>query len=165
MKTEIQVKTRNDLKPDVRAEIIALINQQLADACDLSSQIKQAHWNVKGPSFIGLHLLFDEIYENFEELVDTMAERIPQLGGIVLGTVRVAASKSRLAEYPLEIISGMDHVKALAIALSTFAKSTRQAAQDADKLEDADTADIFTQTSRAIDTDLWKVEAHLQAKE
>ena len=165
MNSKLAVKTQNDIKADVRAKIIALINQQLADACDLSSQIKQAHWNVKGPSFIGLHLLFDEIYEKFEDLVDIMAERIPQLGGIVMGTVRVAASKSRLTEYPLDIVSGVDHVKALSNALATFAQSTRQASEDADKLDDADTADMFTQISRAIDTDLWKVEAHLQAKE
>ena len=68
MNSKLAVKTQNDIKADVRAKIIALINQQLADACDLSSQIKQAHWNVKGPSFIGLHLLFDEIYEKFELL-------------------------------------------------------------------------------------------------
>ena len=165
MKTDsIPVKTKNDIEPDVRSKVVALINQQLADACDLSSQLKQAHWNVKGPSFIGLHLLFDEIYEKFESLVDVMAERIPQLGGLVLGTVRVAAKKSRLDEYPLDIVSGMDHVRAVSIALATFGKSARDASEQSDDLGDTDTADLFTQVSRAVDTYLWKVEAHLQAE-
>src|ERR1051325_4749167 len=101
------------------------MNKRLADAVNLQSQMKQAHWNVKGPSFIGLHKLFDEIDEAVESYVDLITERIVQLGGIAEGTARVAAQRSRLEEYPLDIADGADHVAAVAKALSTFGHDVR----------------------------------------
>jgi len=156
-------ETENDLPKDTRAELIALINQRLADAIDLQAQLKQAHWNVKGPHFIGLHELFDKIAEEVESYVDMIAERAVQLGGIAEGTVRVAASRSRLDEYPLEIADGSAHVEAVARALSTFGREARMTIDETDGFDDADTADIFTEISRGIDKWLWFVEAHTQA--
>ena len=74
-------ETENDLPKTARTELSALMNQRLADAVDLQMQVKQAHWNVKGPHFIGLHELFDKIAEEVEDYVDLIAERIVQLGG------------------------------------------------------------------------------------
>ncbi len=155
--------THNDLPEATRRKVIALLNQHLADIFDLNSQVKQAHWNIKGPSFIALHLLFDEAAGEILELVDEIAERAVQLGGIALGTARSAAKNSRLAEYPLDISDGMAHVKALSKALASYGKLARAAIDEADDLGDADTADLFTQVSRTLDTLLWKVEAHQQA--
>src|SRR5689334_19231507 len=92
----IPYHTRNDLSEHIRAQVIDLLNQRLADAVDLQAQAKQAHWNVKGPHFSALHGLFDNVYGALEEYVDLLAERVVQLGGIAAGTVRVAASKSVL---------------------------------------------------------------------
>jgi len=156
-------ETENDISPERRSELNALMNQRLADAVDLQMQMKQAHWNVKGPHFIGLHELFDQIDEAVESYVDSIAERIVQLGGIAEGTVRVAAERSRLEEYPLIIADGQAHVEAVSKALSTFGHEARQTIAQADELEDADTADIFTEISRGIDKWLWFVEAHSQA--
>src|SRR5271163_2962917 len=156
-------ETENDLSRKRRAELNALMNQRLASAVDLQMQMKQAHWNVKGPSFIGLHELFDKVDEAVESYVDKIAERIVQLGGIAEGTVRVAASRTRLAEYPLEIAEGMAHVEAVARALSTFGAEARTTIDEANALDDADTADLFTEISRGIDKWLWFVEAHSQA--
>ncbi len=156
-------ETENDLPKADRVELISLINQRLADIIDLYAQIKQAHWNVKGPHFIGLHELFDEIAEDVEKYVDMVAERAVQLGGIALGTVRVAASASKLEEYPLDIADGSAHIEAVARALSTFGREARMTIDEADALDDADTADMFTEISRAIDKWLWFVEAHTQA--
>ncbi len=156
-------ETENDISPERRSELNALMNQRLADAVDLQMQMKQAHWNVKGPHFIGLHELFDQIDEAVESYVDLIAERIVQLGGIAEGTVRVAAERSRLEEYPLDIADGHAHVEAVSKALSTFGHEARQTIAQADELEDADTADIFTEISRGIDKWLWFVEAHSQA--
>jgi starvation-inducible DNA-binding protein len=125
--------------------------------------MKQAHWNVKGPSFIGLHELFDKVAKSVEGYVDQIAERIAQLGGIAEGTVRMAASRTRLSEYPLEIAEGMAHVEAVARALSTFGKEVRTTIDEANALDDADTADLFTEISRGTDQWLWFVEAHSQA--
>jgi starvation-inducible DNA-binding protein len=156
-------ETENDISQKRRLELNALMNQRLADALDLQLQMKQAHWNVKGPHFIGLHELFDQIYEAVEAFVDLIAERVVQLGGIAEGTVRVAAARSRLEEYPLNIADGTAHVEAVSKALSTFGHEARNTINQADELGDADTADIFTEVSRGIDKWLWFIEAHSQA--
>jgi len=156
-------ETENDIPEARRVELNALMNQRLADAIDLQMQLKQAHWNVKGPNFIGLHELFDQIDEAVESYADLIAERIVQLGGIAEGTVRVAAARSRLEEYPLDIADGHAHVEAVSKALSTFGHEARNTIDEADDLDDADTADIFTEISRGIDKWLWFVEAHSQA--
>ena len=156
-------KTENDIPQELWLKLNVLTNQSLADAVDLQMQIKQAHWNVKGPHFIGLHELFDQIDEAVESYVDLIAERIVQLGGIAEGTVRVAAGRSRLEEYPLVIANGRAHVEAVSKALSTFGREARATINQANELDDADTADIFTEISRGIDKWLWFVEAHTQA--
>ena len=107
-------ETENDISLERRSELNALMNQRLASAVDLQTQMKQAHWNVKGPNFIGLHELFDKVDEAVESYVDMIAERIVQLGGIAEGTARVAASRSQLEEYPLAIADGAAHVEAVA---------------------------------------------------
>jgi starvation-inducible DNA-binding protein len=157
--------TQNDLREKVRLGAISLLNQQLADALDLGLQAKQAHWNVKGPNFIALHELFDEVVDELAEYIDEIAERAVALGGTALGTVRVAAAQSRLPEYPLNISSGSDHVIALSSALAKLGKSMRAAIDSAAELRDADTTDLFTEVSRGVDKLLWKVEAHMQAKD
>jgi starvation-inducible DNA-binding protein len=156
-------ETENDISLKRRSELNSLMNQRLADAVDLQMQMKQAHWNVKGPNFIGLHELFDKVDEAVESYVDMIAERIVQLGGIAEGTVRVSAALSRLPEYPLAIADGMAHVEAVARVLSTFGQAARATIEEANALDDADTADLFTEVSRGIDQWLWFVEAHSQA--
>ncbi len=156
-------ETENDLPKAARVVLIGILNQKLADIIDLQTQLKQAHWNVKGPHFIGLHELFDKIAEDVESYVDMIAERVVQLGGIAEGTARVAASRSRLEEYPLDIADGSAHVEAVARALSTFGREARMMIDETAALEDADSADMFTEISRAIDKSLWFVEAHSQA--
>src|SRR5258708_38582400 len=156
-------KTENDIPQELRLKLNVLANQGLADAVDLQLQMKQAHWNVKGPSFIGLHELFDKIDEAVEAYVDMIAERIVQLGGTAEGTVRNAAQRSRLPEYPLTISDGKAHVEAVAIALATFGAMASSMITEANELQDADTADLFTEVSRGIDKWLWFVEAHSQA--
>ena len=110
--------TKNDLPESARIEAIGLLNQRLADCIDLQTQCKQAHWNVKGPSFIALHKLFDEINEAVEEYVDLLAERVVQLGGIAEGTVGIVAKRSTLLDYPLVLSTGEEHVAALSEALA-----------------------------------------------
>ncbi len=164
MKTKLH-PTQNDLREKTRRAIIELLNQQLADVLDLGLQAKQAHWNVKGPNFIGLHELFDKVADEVEEFTDDIAERAVELGGVALGTVQVVSKQSRLTAYPLHLVSGRQHVAALSGALAKFGASTRAAIDAADKLGDADTADLFTGVSRSVDKLLWMVEAHAQAKD
>jgi starvation-inducible DNA-binding protein len=154
-------RTKNDLPERVRVETVALLNQRLADAIDLQSQCKQAHWNVKGDNFIALHELFDRVNEDVEDYVDLIAERSVQLGGTAEGTVRMVAKRSLVSEYSAPSAHWKDHVEALSRALATFGEFARQGIASANKLDDADTADIFTEISRGVDKWLWMVEAHL----
>src|SRR4051794_27381921 len=156
-------KTKIDIAEDVRSQVIEILNQRLADAADLKSQAKQAHWNVKGMNFIALHELFDQVSTELDTHVDDIAERITSLGGTAMGTVRLAAQNSSFAEYPHEISDGTAHVDALSTALADFGKKVRADIDTTDELEDKDTADILTGVSRAVDKLLWFVEAHNQA--
>jgi starvation-inducible DNA-binding protein len=157
-------KTKNDIPEQARIQLVELCNARLADAIDLQTQCKQAHWNVKGPDFISLHELFDKINEDVEEYVDLLAERAVQLGGTAEGTARGVAKRSTLPEYAAKAANGSAHVDALSTALAAFAKLARQAIDKSSELKDADTADIFTEISRGTDKWLWFVEAHLQAE-
>ncbi|HEY9647009.1 MAG TPA: DNA starvation/stationary phase protection protein Dps [Chroococcidiopsis sp.] len=155
--------TRIDIPSDVRVNVIAILNQALASTLDLKTQVKQAHWNVKGLNFYQLHELFDEMASELEEFVDMIAERVTALGGLALGTARVAATESDLPEYPFDILDGKDHVVALADRYGIYGKIVRDGIAATDELGDADTADLFTEVSRDIDKRLWFLEAHLQA--
>jgi starvation-inducible DNA-binding protein len=157
-------KTKNDLSEGIRVKAIELLNARLADAIDLQTQTKQAHWNAKGPNFIALHELFDKINEDVEDYVDDIAERVVQLGGVAEGTARLAAKRSALTEYPANASDGRSHVEALSSVLAAFGKSARKAINDSGDLGDLDTADLFTEISRGVDKWLWFVEAHLQAE-
>ena len=155
--------TKIDISKAKREKLVTILNQSLADAMDLKSQAKQAHWNVKGPNFIALHELFDQVATELEAHVDEIAERVTTLGGTAMGTVRIAAEQSALSQYPLEITDGTAHVDALSSALADFGKRVRKNIDETDELGDADTADLYTGISKAIDKLLWFVEAHNQA--
>ena len=154
-------KTKNDLPECIRIKAVELLNARLADSVDLMHQSKEAHWNVKGPSFIALHELFDEIVDSAEEYMDLIAERVVQLGGTAEGTIQVAVQRSTLSPYPVALSAQRDHLEALSSALVAYGRSARRAIDESDELGDKDTADIFTEISRGIDKHLWFVEAHL----
>jgi starvation-inducible DNA-binding protein len=156
--------TKNDLPESSRSKLVELLNSRLADAIDLQTQCKQAHWNVKGPSFIALHELFDKVNEDVEEYVDDIAERVVQLGGRAEGTARTVAKRSTLTEYAVKSDAGREHVEALSSALASFGKLVRTAIDQSAELKDADSADLFTEVSRGVDKWLWFVEAHLHAE-
>ncbi|WP_439621972.1 DNA starvation/stationary phase protection protein Dps [Gemmata sp.] len=153
--------TRIDIPADKREKLVALLNQQLADTFDLFSQTKFAHWNVKGPNFIALHKLFDELAEEVEEHVDEIAERLTALGGVAHGTARQAAATSRVPEFPAGTHKGQEVVAALADRYAATSKLSREAIDKAEGLGDKDTADLFTGLSRDLDEALYFLESHL----
>jgi starvation-inducible DNA-binding protein len=155
-------ETRIDLSLDKREQLVALLNQHLADTVDLFSHTKEAHWNVKGLEFYQLHELYDEFAAKLVEFADVIAERATALGGLALGTVRRAASATRLEEYPLDAVGDQATVNALADRYAALAKTTREAIDRAEELDDKGTADMFTDISRELDKMLWFLEAHLQ---
>jgi starvation-inducible DNA-binding protein len=160
----LMFETRNDLPLGTRTKVVKLLNERLADAIDLGTQVKHAHWNVKGPNFIALHELFDKVAEALEDHIDTIAERATALGGVAQGTLAAVARATSLKPYPANLSEGVAHVTALAAALAAFGAKVRAAIEDSAKCADADTADLFTGVSRDIDKQLWLLEAHLHAK-
>jgi len=156
--------TKNDLPEASRTEVIGLLNQRLADSIDLQIQSKQAHWNVKGPAFIALHKLFDDVNAAAAEYADLLAERVVQLGGVAEGTVGIVTERSTLVDYPLGLSTGPEHVAALSDALAGFGRAVRVGIEEMNELEDAGSADILTEISRGVDKWLWFVEAHQQAE-
>lgn len=157
--------TRIDIPKEVRLQVAQLLNQTLAATTDLKTQVKQAHWNVKGMDFYQLHELFDEIATELEEFIDKFAERITAIGGYAVGTTRAAAQLSILPEYPFNINSGEDHVTALAERMAIYANHLRAAIRKTDELDEQDTNDLYVEVSRVIDMRLWFLEAHLQPTE
>lgn len=154
-------KSRIDLIESVRTKVCELLNDSLAMNFDLYSQIKQAHWNVKGKDFYQLHLLFDEIAAEYYEYNDMIAERVTALGGYARGTVRMSAAKTHLPEYPEHAPGGHGHLLALAERLALYGKHVRTAIDLCSQYGDADTADLYTEISRNNDKRLWFIESHL----
>jgi len=158
-------KTHNDLSANAKSVSIGVLNARLADSIDLALLTKQAHWNIKGPQFIALHEMIDGFRTEIDEHVDTMAERVVQLGGTALGTTQTVAKGTTLKPYPTDIHTSKDHLHALIERYGKVANAVRAAIDETDGAGDADTADLFTAYSRALDKALWFLEAPLQEKE
>ncbi|GAB3629800.1 DNA-binding ferritin-like protein [Pandoraea terrae] len=156
--------TRNTLSEKIRIESVNMLNRGLINGIDVQRQAKQAHWNVHGPSFIALHLLFDEVFEAATEWSDLCAERLVALGGVADGRVQTVAAKTELAQYKNEFKRGLDHASMLAETLASYGEIVRGLIDKADEIGDATTADLFTEVSRGVDEYLWKVEAHLRGE-
>jgi starvation-inducible DNA-binding protein len=152
--------TRHSLPAKTRTRIVDLLNAQLGTLLDLHSQCHQAHWNVRGRSFIALHKLFDELADLVDEHVDETAERITALGGDARGTVRMAGDASPLPDYPARLENDIEHVAALLERFALAGAATRDAVDEATKLGDTGTADLLTGVSRDLDKGLWLLEAH-----
>lgn len=162
-KTEAPMfETRIDLPQDTRQEVVALLNQQLANGFDLFSQTKQAHWNVKGMDFIQLHKLFDDLADLLLGYVDMLAERVTALGGTALGTTRMAADATALPDLPVQMSGGQEFVEALSDCYAQYAAEVRAAIDTSEQLGDMGTSDLFTEIVRGLDKSLYFLEAHLR---
>ena len=155
-------KTKNGMPEKVRMEIVSMLNASLASVIDLYAQLKQAHWNVKGPEFIALHKLFDEVAEELEEHIDTIAERAAALGGTVLGTIQEAVKNTALSAYPTNISSAKDHLAHLTHNMAIISELAHEHMAEAEELGDMSTNDIYIALDRFLDKNLWFLESHLQ---
>ena len=143
-------------------ELIALLNKSLASTNDLYAQLKQAHWNIKGPEFIALHKLFDELAEQIEEHVDIVTERIESLGGTALGTIQATAENSALRIYPIDIFLAKEHLEHLTHNFAILGELSRNNIRKAENLDDFVTSDLYIALTRLLDKSLWFLEAHVQ---
>jgi starvation-inducible DNA-binding protein len=155
-------KTRNNTDSNAKKVSIDALNARLADGIDLALAIKQAHWNLKGPQFIGVHLMLDGFRTEIDDLNDKVAERAVQLGATAFGSTQVVAERTKLPPYPTGIYAIADHIAALIDSYATYANAVRENIDETDEAGDPDTADLFTEISRAVDKQLWFLEAHAQ---
>ncbi|WP_037916048.1 DNA starvation/stationary phase protection protein Dps [Sulfitobacter sp. 20_GPM-1509m] len=147
----------------VAASVLTILQARLSDTLDLHAQLKQAHWNVKGPNFISLHNLFDQIAEEVDAASDEVAERIVALGGRADGRIVTTAKNSTLPE-GLELAQGQSSVLAtIASALTIHAEALRHAIDLTAEFGDAGTSDLFTSQSRLADKHRWLIQAHFEA--
>lgn len=149
------------IEDNVKKASIDLLQKHLSDAVNLYVQLKQAHWNVKGPNFISLHEMFDKIHEDVGEHVDNIAERIVILGGVANAGLDFVGANTRLPVYPTDIKKGNDHLTAILASLSLLAVSVREAIGQAEDAGDDGTADVFMGLSGCLDKSIWFAEAHL----
>ncbi len=164
--TEVNKKmyhNRVALSDEQKQKAVDVMQLRLAEALDMYSQAKFAHWNVKGVNFYQLHLVFDSVAEAIFPQIDQIAERMTQLGGVANGTVRQSATTSQIPEYEVTLTAGMDHVNALANALGCYAQALRQASDDIDEIGDEPTSDFFKQLVVEAEEQLYFLESHLEA--
>ena len=155
-------KTRNNTDSNAKKVSVEALNARLADGIDLALAIKQAHWNLKGPQFIGVHEMLDGFRTEIDEFNDSVAERAVQLGATAFGSTQVVAERTKLPAYPTGIYAIADHIAALIDSYATYANAVRENIDETDEAGDPDTADLFTEISRAVDKHLWFLEAHVQ---
>src|SRR5687768_2389749 len=124
-----------------RKSIVETLNARLADGLDLHSQIKVAHWNIKGPQFAALHPLFETFAVSLAAHNDSVAERAVTLGGKAYGTSRHVAKTSRLLDYPQETSKDLEHVRLLAERIESYLTGVRESRKVAEQHQDTDTVD------------------------
>ena len=164
--TEVNKKmyrNRVALSDEQKTKVVAVMQERLAEALDMYSQAKFAHWNVKGVNFYQLHLVFDSVAEAIFPQIDQIAERMTQLGGVANGTVRQSATTSQIPEFNVKLVAGMDYVNALANSLGTYAHSLREASEQIDEIGDEPTSDFFKQLDIEAEEQLYFLESHLEA--
>ena len=150
----------NGLNDNTRKKTIDLLNARLTDVIALTLAVKQAHWNLKGRGFIGVHELLDEVADRLREGADMIAERAVILGGQADGTAEVVAQKAEMEAYPLGIEDIQMHIEALKERFLDVGAKVRAAAEEAEEAGDSDTEDLFVEVSRQIDKDCWFIGAN-----
>lgn len=149
------------LKDNAIKTSIETLNAALADLLALGLAIKQAHWNVKGRNFIGIHELFDAVYGRVSEGVDVVAERVQVLGGTALGTVEAISGAAKMQPYPTNLVEDVKHVEEISKRLADVGERVRASIDTCSDAGDEGTVDIFVGLSRQLDKDLWFIESHL----
>ena len=154
-------KTPSTLPEAARTDLVRTLNDRLADGLDLHSQLKVAHWNVRGPQFPALHPLFEQFATQLATHNDSIAERAVTLGGLAAGTARQVAKTSRLPDYPADTTRDLDHVKLLAERLDIYLAGVRQTREAAQKHGDVESVGLLTDVITDFEKNAWFLRATL----
>jgi starvation-inducible DNA-binding protein len=156
-------RSPSPLSEQARTAISAALNERLADGLDLHSQIKVAHWNIKGPQFAALHPLFETFAVSLANHNDSIAERAVTLGAKAFGTARHVAKTSRLPEYPQETSKDLEHVRLLAERIESYLTGLRESRRAIEQHQDTDTVDLFTGIITEFEKHAWFLRASLES--
>jgi starvation-inducible DNA-binding protein len=150
------------ISPKNLKNVSSLLSVVLADAVVLYTKTRKFHWNVSGESFMELHLLFEKQYNELEEAIDEIAERINKLGSKTIGTMKEFLDATHLKEAPGEYPSRKEMIKELLEDHETIIKELRKAVEQCqDEYEDAGTADFLTGLMEEHETNAWKLRRYL----
>ncbi|MBL8953022.1 MAG: DNA starvation/stationary phase protection protein Dps [Myxococcaceae bacterium] len=155
-------RSPSPLPETVRTQIADTLNARLADGLDLHSQIKVAHWNIKGPQFAALHPLFETFAVSLSNHNDAVAERAVTLGAKAFGTARHVAKQSKLPDYPQETTKDLEHVKLLADRIERYLEGVRESRGVGEKVGDTDTVDLLTGIITEFEKHAWFLRASLE---
>jgi len=151
-----------ELEEPVRLEMTEQLNQLLADTMTLRDLYKKSHWQVAGPTFYQLHLLFDKHYGEQAELVDTIAERIQTLGGISLAMAHDIAETTQIERPPRGREEVPVQISRLLDAHQVVIRQCRELAERASKVGDDGTNDVVvSDVLRTNELQVWFVSQHL----
>jgi starvation-inducible DNA-binding protein len=151
-----------DLEEPVRLEMTEKLNQLLADSMTLRDLYKKSHWQVAGPTFYQLHLLFDKHHDEQVELVDTIAERIQLLGGLSIAMAHDVAETTKIERPPRGREEVPVQISRLIDAHQIIIGECRELAERADKLGDDGTNDLAVSDAlRLNELQVWFLSEHL----
>jgi starvation-inducible DNA-binding protein len=153
----------SQLPEAARVQVADALNARLADGIDLHSQIKVAHWNIKGPQFASLHPLFETFAVSLAAHNDEIAERTVTLGARAYGTARHVAAASALPEYPQETTRDLEHVRLLADRIEKYLVGLRASRRSAEEVADTDTVDLLTGIVSEFEKHAWFLRASLES--
>jgi starvation-inducible DNA-binding protein len=151
-----------ELEQTVRLEMTAQLNQLLADTMTLRDLYKKSHWQVAGPTFYQLHLLFDKHYDEQVELVDALAERIQLLGGVSIAMAADVAEMTQIERPPRGREEAPVQLSRLLEAHQVVIRKTRELARRASALGDDGTNDlVVSEVLRTNELEVWFLSEHL----
>ncbi|MFP2932256.1 DNA starvation/stationary phase protection protein Dps [Pyxidicoccus sp. 3LG] len=156
-------RSPSPLPEKARSTITESLNERLADGLDLHSQIKVAHWNIKGPQFAALHPLFETFAVSLANHNDSIAERAVTLGGKAYGTSRHVGKASGLPDYPQETTRDMEHVKLLAERIEVYLAGLRKSRKVFEENQDTDSVDLMTGIITEFEKHAWFLRASLES--
>ncbi len=155
-------KSPSHLSEAARKAIADSLNALLADGLDLHTQIKVAHWNIKGPGFAALHPLFETFAIGLAAHNDSIAERAVTLGAKAYGTARHVAARSKISEYPQETTRDLEHVRLLAERIEQYLVECRAARAITEQQADTDSVDLLTTVISEFEKHAWFLRASLE---
>lgn len=156
-------RSPSHLNEEARKKVTDSLNTRLADGLDLHSQIKVAHWNIKGQHFAALHPLFETFAVSLAAHNDELAERAVTLGAKAYGTARHVAKTSKIPEYPQETTRDLEHVKLLIERMEAYLAGLRETRDVAEDAGDTDTHDMATIIITEFEKHTWFLRSTLES--